>query len=463
MILFVDELHRIMFAGGGFDNPAPAAQMLKPALARGEVSMIGATTTDEYRQIEKDPAMERRMQPIKIDPLGVAATVEILKHRRSEFEDGGIRITDEALEAAAELTDRYLPSRKLPDKAIDALDEAAADLRTRAYGGTLTAAEIATAVEEMSGVPVGDPEGEDMERLANLEQKLSSRVKGQGEALTAVSGAIRRKRVGLAAEERPVSAIFAGPTGVGKTELAKALAEALFGDERAMIRLDMSEYGERHEAARLTGAPPGYIGHEEGGQLTESVRRKPHSVILFDEIEKAHPKVLDVLLQILGDGRLTDSAGRTVDFTSAVVLLTTNLGTQHVLGAAGGSVGETRMREELVREGMRPELVNRLGAVCAFRSLPLEQVKEIAASMLDETRRRLLKRSISMTYTDAAAEALAASGYSVQFGARELARALQDQVEQQITQLIYSNQLAAGNEVAVDAGDLGKLSVEVVR
>ena len=479
LIIFIDELHTVVGAGAA-EGAMGAANMLKPALARGELHIIGATTINEYRKdIEKDAALERRFQPILVPEPSVADTIEILRGLRDSYEaHHQVRFTDEALVAAAELSDRYITDRFLPDKAIDLVDQAGARVRLRtmtpargrreaeqrleqlrrekdeavaaedyARAGTLrdeiaelteradgdsaegelavpevTPADIAEVVSRATGIPVAQLTEEERDRLLRLEEHLHRRVIGQDEAVVAVAEAVRRSRAGLGDPNRPIgSFLFLGPTGVGKTELARALAEALFGDEDRMVRIDMSEFQERHTVSRLVGAPPGYVGYEEAGQLTEAVRRTPYAVLLLDEIEKAHPDVFNILLQVLDDGRLTDGQGRTVDFKNTVVIMTSNLGSDVIggralgfgdAGDAGGS--DEPLRDRIMarlREAFRPEFLNRIDEIIVFRHLDETQLRQITSLLLEETIRRLHGQDITVDFTTEAVDWLARRGF----------------------------------------------------
>ena len=532
LIVFLDEIHTLVGAGGGGGDGMDASNILKPALARGELHVIGATTLDEYRRyIEKDAALARRFQPVMVPEPTVEDTVAILRGLRDRYEaHHQVRFTDEALVAAAELSDRYLTDRFLPDKAIDLIDQAGARVRLR----TRTPAEdvrelerqlqevqrdkdqavadeqyeraselrdrlhelqarinavrdgegeqrvplvrqedIAEVVSRATGIPVSQLTEEERERLLRLEAHLHERVIGQDEAVAAVAEAVRRSRTGLADPDRPMgSFLFLGPTGVGKTELARALAAALFGDSDRMIRLDMSEFQERHTVSRLVGAPPGYVGYEEAGQLTEAVRRRPYSVVLFDEIEKAHPDVFNILLQVLDEGRLTDSQGRTVNFRNTVLIMTSNLGSELItgtrrrvgFGANGNGGGESReLRERLMRrlqEEFRPEFLNRIDEVIIFRALEPEQLREIAELMLEETRRRLHSQDIEVEFTPAAVDWIAEHGYEPQFGARPMRRVIQREVDNRLSGMLLEESLSPGQQVTVDARE-GHLVFEV--
>ena len=485
VILFIDELHTIIGAGAA-EGAIDASNILKPLLARGEIQVIGATTIDEYRKhIEKDAALERRFQPIQIGEPGQEEAIEILKGIRDKYEaHHNVKITDKALEAAVKLSTRYITDRHLPDKAIDLIDEAASRVRLQTFTAppdlkeleqeieqlhkmkeeaivsqefekaaslrdqenqlkeemktrkeewrtknqthtqVVSENEIAEIVGTWTGIPVSRLAKEETERLKNLESTLHQRVVGQEEAVKAVSKAIRRGRVGLKDPKRPVgSFIFLGPTGVGKTELSKALAEALFGEESHMIRIDMSEYMEKHSVSRLVGSPPGYVGYDEGGQLTEKVRRKPYAVVLFDEIEKAHPDVFNMLLQILEDGRLTDSTGRVVDFRNTVIIMTSNVGARDIvepkkLGFTTAIVNEAKDYEEMKKNVMdelkktfRPEFLNRVDELIVFHPLTQENINQIASLMLEEVSKRLKNVNIKMTADDTVAKFLAEKGY----------------------------------------------------
>ena len=498
-----------------------ASNMLKPALARGELHVIGATTLDEYRKnIEKDPALERRFQPVFVREPTVEETIEILHGLKDRYEAfHRVRISDEAIIAAAELSDRYIRDRYLPDKAIDLIDQAGARVRLRAKtkdDGTrsleedlrrlarerdqATAAEdyerasevkeqvesrrqeldekrtgrqraaevtpedIAEIVSRATGIPVSQLTTEERERLMRLEQELHGRIVGQDEAVSAVAEAVRRARAGLGDPNRPVgSFLFLGPTGVGKTELARALAEALFGDENLMVRFDMSEFQERHTVSRLVGAPPGYVGYEEAGQLTEQVRRRPYSVLLFDEIEKAHPDVFNVLLQILDDGRLTDAQGRTVDFKHTVLIMTSNLGADRIQEYARTGGDFEQLKEELMqilRGSFRPEFINRIDDIIVFRALTDEQLAEITKLLLDRLVRRMHAQGIEVVFTDDAVALLAREGFDPEFGARPLRRTIQRLVENELSRMVLSDEIGPGDRVTVDVLE-GELHFDV--
>ena len=520
IILFIDELHQIVGAGGA-EGAVNASNMLKPALARGELQVVGATTLDEYRKnVEKDPALERRFQPVLVDEPTVEETVQILYGLRDRYEaHHRVRVSDEAIEASAELGDRYITDRFLPDKAIDLLDEAAAEVRLRStvppvdvkrieeeianlerekedsvrsedYEGAAgfkqrieqlkleldehqegwTAREdnapevnredIARILEEWTGVPARNIVQEEAERLLNLEAVLHERVIGQDQAVTAVSEAIRRARAGIKDPKRPVgSFIFLGPTGVGKTELARTLAGYLFGEEDAMIRIDMSEYQERHTVSRLVGAPPGYVGYDEAGQLTERVRRRPYSVVLFDEIEKAHPDVFNTLLQVLDDGRLTDAQGRTVSFENTVIIMTSNVGSQHLVSEKqfgftskeGTDFGETERRaRNALEQAFRPEFLNRIDEIIVFQPLSKEDVLQIVDIMLAQLNKHLESQQVFVELTDAAKEFIAEEGYDPKYGARPLARAIRRHIENPLSSRIIGGEFDPGETVLVD-------------
>ncbi|MFK4146473.1 ATP-dependent Clp protease ATP-binding subunit [Streptomyces sp. NPDC004065] len=526
LIVFIDELHTVVGTGSGGEGGAmDAGNILKPALARGELHIVGATTLEEFRRIEKDAALARRFQPILVPEPSVADALEILRGLRDRYEaHHQVRYTDEALVAAVELSDRYLTDRRLPDKAIDLIDQAGARVRLRARtkgtdvramereaeqlardkdqavadeqyeqamrlrdrigelkeriaqatGGEeadegqhleVTAEAIAEVVSRQTGIPVSSLTQEEKERLLRLEENLHRRVVGQEEAVSVVSEAVLRSRAGLASPDRPIgSFLFLGPTGVGKTELARALAEALFGSEDRMVRLDMSEYQERHTVSRLVGAPPGYVGHEEAGQLTEVVRRHPYSLLLLDEVEKAHPDVFNVLLQVLDDGRLTDSQGRTVDFTNTVIVMTSNLGSEAItrrgagvgFGAGGAEADEEARREQILRplrEHFRPEFLNRIDEVVVFRQLTPEQLRQITDLLLEKTRRLLHAQGVSVEITDAAVDWLARRGYQPEYGARPLRRTIQREVDNQLSRLLLDGRLGEGSHVTVDVAD----------
>ncbi|MEW5954220.1 MAG: ATP-dependent Clp protease ATP-binding subunit [Bacillota bacterium] len=525
IIVFIDELHTLVGAGAA-EGAIDAANILKPALARGELQCIGATTLDEYRKyIEKDAALERRFQPITVDEPTVEDTIAILKGLRDKYEaHHRVRITDQALEAAAKLGDRYITDRFLPDKAIDLMDEAASRVRLQAFtappdvkeveqrledvrkekeaavnnqefekaaqlrdeeqnikseldsirkswkqraeGNELVVDEedIAQIVSTWTGIPLKKLAEEETGRLLRMEEILHNRVIGQDEGVISVSRAIRRARAGLKDPKRPVgSFIFLGPTGVGKTEMARALAEALFGDEDALVRIDMSEYMERFAVSRLVGAPPGYVGYDEGGQLTEAVRRKPYSVVLLDEIEKAHPEVFNVLLQVLEDGRLTDATGRTVDFRNTVIIMTSNVGMQtikreYTLGfrAAGEQDGYANMKSKVMdelRKTFRPEFLNRVDETIVFHALNKEHIREIVGLMIREVTRRMRESGFELSVTDAALELIAREGFDENYGARPLRRAIQRMVEDRLSEELLKKAIAPGDQVAIDAAN----------
>jgi ATP-dependent Clp protease ATP-binding subunit ClpC len=522
LILFIDELHTVVGAGAA-EGSMDASNMLKPALARGELHVIGATTVDEYRRnIEKDAALERRFQPVLIDEPSVEETIEILNGLRDRYEAfHRVRISGEAIVAAAELSDRYIADRFLPDKAIDLIDQAAARVRLRVKtkppdrraleselarqqrerdqavaaedydranelkaqleelreqieegeaGGErqrapeVTAEDIAEVVSRRTGIPVSQLTQEERERLMSLEAQLHERIVGQEEAVEAVARAVRRARAGMGDPDRPVgSFLFLGPTGVGKTELARALAENLFGDEDAMVRFDMSEFQERHTVSRLVGAPPGYVGYEEAGQLTETVRRKPYSVLLLDEIEKAHADVFNILLQLLDDGRLTDSQGRTVDFKHTVIIMTSNLGADRIQAFARGGRSFDELRDELMgllRQSFRPELLNRIDEIIVFRALDRDQLRQITRLLLNRVARRMRAQHVELEVSDEAVEYLADAGFDPQYGARPLRRALQRLLEDEVSERLLSGEIEPGQRVIVDLED-GRLTFSV--
>lgn len=525
VILFIDEMHTIIGAGAA-EGAIDASNILKPALARGELQAIGATTLDEYRKhVEKDPALERRFQPITVEEPTVEETIRILKGLRDKYEaHHRVKITDEALKAAAELSHRYITDRFLPDKAVDLIDEAASRVRLQMVTqppelkdleekleellkekeeaissqdfekaakirdeekrikdelanrknnwrvgqtdqATVGEDEIAQIVSGWTGIPVSKLAQEESERLLNIERILHERVIGQEEAVNAVAKAVRRARVGLKDPKRPIgSFIFLGPTGVGKTELSKALAEALFGDEEAMIRIDMSEYMEKHTVSRLVGSPPGYVGYDEGGQLTEKVRRKPYSVILFDEIEKAHPDVFNILLQILDDGRLTDAKGRTVDFKNTVVIMTSNVGAhtikkQTTLGFTGNTENEKKDAYEKMKENVmgelkrtfRPEFLNRIDEIIVFHALEEEHIQQIVELMVRDLSRRMKEINISIEVSEKAKKLLAEKGFDQAYGARPLKRAITKMVEDQLSEEMLKGRISKNDDILVDA------------
>ncbi|WP_460729306.1 ATP-dependent Clp protease ATP-binding subunit [Nocardia heshunensis] len=519
LVVFIDELHTIVGAGGGGDGSMDAGNMLKPALARGELHVIGATTIDEYRRyIEKDAALERRFQPVMVSEPSVADTIEILRGLADVYEEHHqVRYLDEALIAAAELSDRYLTDRFMPDKAIDLVDQAGARVRLRertpdpkvreledklahlnrekdaAVAGedyekatkikaeiakterktadevdrtsipTVEMTDIAEVVSRRTGIPVADLTTEERAKLLKLEQDLHRRVIGQDEAIVAVAEAVRRARAGLGDPGRPIgSFLFLGPTGVGKTELAKALAQAVFGDEDRLIRFDMSEFQEKHTVSRLVGAPPGYVGYDDAAQLTDKVRRQPYSVILFDEVEKAHPDVFNVLLQLLDDGRVTDSKGRTVDFKNTIVILTSNIGSDLILSAKDGELESiTPQLEERLRKQFRPEFLNRLDEQIIFHRLDKAQLRTIVDLVLDGTRRRLHAQDIALDVSDKAMDWLADNGYQPEFGARPLRRTVQKQLDNALSRKLLEGSLAPGDTVRIDADDNG-LQIEAI-
>ncbi|MGO0121766.1 ATP-dependent Clp protease ATP-binding subunit [Desulfothermobacter acidiphilus] len=525
VILFIDELHTIVGAGAA-EGAIDAANILKPVLARGELQTIGATTLDEYRKhVERDPALERRFQPVMVGEPTVEETIAILRGLRDRYEaHHRVRITDEAIEAAARLSQRYITDRFLPDKAIDLIDEAASRVRLRAFtpppdlkdleqkleevrkekeaavaaqeferaaqlrdqeakikaemdaarenwkqkqsDGELVVTEedVAEVVSSWTGIPVKQLRVEEAERLLKLEELLHQRIVGQDEAVAAVARAVRRARAGLKDPRRPIGVfIFLGPTGVGKTELARALAEALFGDEDAMVRIDMSEYMERHTVSRLVGAPPGYVGYEEGGQLTEAVRRRPFTVILLDEIEKAHPDVFNILLQIMEDGRLTDAKGRTVDFKNTVIIMTSNVGARLLKREAplGFRAEEDKalfesMKDKVLKElerTFRPEFLNRVDEVIVFHPLAPEHIRAIVDLMLKDVARRLQEQGVEASFTDALKDLLAQKGYDENFGARPLRRTVQRLVEDKLSEEMLKGTFTKGDRVVVDVAE----------
>ena len=473
VIVFIDELHTLVGAGSA-EGAIDASNIIKPALGRGEIQVIGATTLEEYRRhIEKDAALERRFQPVNVPEPSCEECEKMLGALRGGLESHhALRISDEAVSAAVRFSARYINDRFLPDKAIDLLDEAAS--RVRMEGGrdrVVGRDDVADVVSAWTGMPVAAITEDEGRRLLHLEDALHERVVGQDEAVTAVARAIRRSRVGLSDPRRPVgSFLFLGPSGVGKTELCRALAGAVYGDEKALIRLDMSEYMEKHAVSRLIGSPPGYVGYDEGGQLTERVRRRPWSVVLFDEIEKAHEDVYNLLLQIMDDGGLTDSAGRRADFRNTIVVMTSNVGAKAIIsgkpsmgfgGEAGGTDSAVRaavMRE--LRETFRPEFLNRVDDTIVFRRLTREDVKKIAASMAAEVERRMASLGVEFKVTDGALDFLAGAGYDPDCGARPLRRAISFQLEDRAAEAMLTGSLSAGDRAEARAAGDG---LEIVR
>jgi ATP-dependent Clp protease ATP-binding subunit ClpC len=525
IILFIDELHTLIGAGGA-EGAIDASNILKPSLARGELQCIGATTLDEYRKyIEKDAALERRFQPIRVDEPTIEESVQILYGLRDRYEaHHRVSITDEAIDAAVKLSDRYISDRFLPDKAIDLMDEAGSKVRLRSYttppnlkeleqkleevrkekdasvqsqefekaaslrdteqrlrekleetkknwkekqgqeNNEVTVEDIANVVSSWTGIPVSRLAQTETDKLLKLEEILHSRLIGQEEAVIAISKAVRRARAGLKDPKRPIgSFIFLGPTGVGKTELGRALAEAMFGDEDAMIRIDMSEYMEKHSTSRLVGSPPGYVGYEEGGQLTEKVRRKPYSVILLDEIEKAHPDVFNILLQVLEDGRLTDSKGRTVDFRNTVLIMTSNVGAQSLKSNkyVGFNIqdGEHNYKDmkgkvmEELKKAFRPEFLNRIDEIIVFHALEKKHLREIVTLMSDQLVKRLREQNINISLTEDAKDKISVEGYDPEYGARPLRRAIQKHIEDRLSEELLKGNVLTGHQVLIDVED----------
>ncbi|OII13984.1 ATP-dependent Clp protease ATP-binding subunit [Curtobacterium sp. MCBA15_008] len=530
LIVFVDELHTVVGAGGGGEGGSmDAGNILKPRLARGDLHMVGATTLNEYRRIEKDAALERRFQPVTVGEPSVEDAVAILTGLAPRYaEHHDVTYTDDALRAAVELSHRYVTDRHLPDKAIDLIDQAGARRRLArsgdvdvsalraqvatltaskdaavaeehyeeasrlrdeieglearitalstadagrassptAVGTSITEADIAEVVARATGIPAARLTQGDRTRLAALEDELHERVVGQDDAVRAIATAVRRSRTGMGDPRRPVgSFLFLGPTGVGKTELAKALAGSLFGDESAMLRFDMSEFGERHTVSRLVGAPPGYVGYDEAGQLTERVRRNPYSVILLDEVEKAHPDVFNLLLQVLDDGRLTDGQGRTVDFRNTVVIMTSNIGSEFLASRSGalgfsastdGGYSDEDLRARVMgklRESMRPEFINRIDDIVLFRKLDPSQLHAIVSLLLQDTTLRLMAQGMELSVSDAAVDWLAEHGYEPEYGARPLRRLIQREVDDRIAALVVDEAVTGGDTVRIDVVD----------
>ncbi|CAN1318037.1 Chaperone protein ClpC, chloroplastic [Linum perenne] len=468
IILFIDEVHTLIGAGAA-EGAIDAANILKPALARGELQCIGATTLDEYRKhIEKDPALERRFQPVKVPEPTVDESIQILKGLRERYEiHHKLRYTDEALAAAAQLSHQYISDRFLPDKAIDLIDEAGSRVRLRhaqagEEGPIVTEVDIQHIVSSWTGIPVDKVSSDESDRLLKMEETLHKRVIGQDEAVEAISRAIRRARVGLKNPNRPIASfIFSGPTGVGKSELAKSLAAYYFGSEEAMVRLDMSEFMERHTVSKLIGSPPGYVGYTEGGQLTEAVRRRPYTVVLFDEIEKAHPDVFNMMLQILEDGRLTDSKGRTVDFKNTLLIMTSNVGS-NVIEKDEKDTSYNRIKSlvsEELKQYFRPEFLNRLDEMIVFRQLTKLEVKEIADIMLREVFNRLKDKEIELQVTERFRERVVDEGYNPSYGARPLRRAIMRLLEDSMAEKMLAGEIKEGDSVIMDVDSDGKVIV----
>jgi len=462
IILFVDEIHMLVGAGGtGEDGGMDAGNLMKPALARGELQCIGATTIDEYRKhIEKDAALERRFQPVRVNEPTPEQSLTILQGLRGTYEEHhGVSFTDEALRAAVALSTRYINDRFLPDKAIDVIDEAGALVQLSVGDATIVdETHVTEVVAQWTGIPVQQLSADESLTLMNFEQELGKRVIGQAEAVKSISQAIRRARAGLADASKPVaSIIFSGPTGVGKTELAKAVAQTYFGAEKAMVRIDMSEYMESHSVSRLIGPPPGYIGFGEGGQLTEAVRTNPHSLVLLDEIEKAHPDVFNILLQVLEDGRLTDSKGRTVDFTNAMLVMTSNIGSREILDSMGGEGDEeekykelqSKVKRELARE-YRPEFLNRLDEIVIFKPLQKTEVSVIADLMLQSVANRAMDRGITLNFSLGFKDLLYSNGFSPRFGARPMRRCVRGLLENNLAECMLDGFASAGDTVTFD-------------
>jgi ATP-dependent Clp protease ATP-binding subunit ClpC len=459
-ILFIDELHTLVGAGAA-EGAIDASNMLKEPLSRGTFQVIGATTLDEYRErVEKDAALERRFQRILVREPTVDETIEILEGLREKLtEHHQIEITDDALGAAARLSERYVSDRFLPDKAIDLVDEAASRLRVDGTGEAVTESEIAALVSQWTGIPAERMLEEERARLANMEEALHARVIDQDEAVRAVAEAVRHSRAGLSDPRRPIGTfLFLGPTGVGKTELAKTLAAFLFGSDTALLRIDMSEYMEQHAVARLIGSPPGYVGYEEGGQLTEAVRRRPYQVVLFDEIEKAHPQVTNLLLQLLDEGRLTDGHGRTVDFRHTILIMTSNAGSEHFQTDAGEEAIHERVRADL-RKVFRPEFLNRIDETIIFHPLSEAAIGQIVDLKVADLNERLADQSIALTLTDEAKRVLAKAGYDPHYGARPLARAMKRLVENPLARRIVAGEVSEGDDVTVDAAAMSDVLV----
>ena len=459
-ILFVDELHTLVGAGAA-EGAIDASNMLKEPLSRGRFQLIGATTLDEYRErIEKDSAFERRFQKVYVREPSIEETIGILEGLRETLQDHHqISVSDEAIRAAARLSERYIADRFLPDKAIDLIDEAASRLRVDGAGDRVTDSEVAALVSQWTGIPAERMLEEERSRLANMEEALHARIIDQNEGVRAVSEAVRYSRAGLADPRRPVGTfLFLGPTGVGKTELAKALAAFLFGADNAILRIDMSEYTEKHAVARLIGSPPGYIGFEEGGQLTEAVRRRPYQVILFDEIEKAHPQVMNVLLQLLDEGRLTDGHGRTVDFRHAIIIMTSNVGSE-IFQSERSEEAIHKDVQAAFREMFRPEFLNRIDETIIFHLLTQEAIAQIVDLKIAEVNERLAEQSIELRLTNEAKRVLAREGFDPHYGARPLTRALKRLVENPLAAKIVNGEVEEGDRVVVDAAAMSNVLI----